>query len=334
VLVLAGDIGGTNSRFALFRDERRSPIFERTYPSAGYATFELAVVAFLRDAGAALGGDAHPARACLGVAGPVAGGASRVTNLPWFVDASRIAQQANIPEVTLVNDFQAAAYGVTLLGPEHLFPLGGGKRNPTGPVAVLGPGTGLGEAFLIWCHATQSYEVVPSEGGHADFAPRTPLEAGLLAYLAARYGRVSYERMLSGPGLRDLFSYLMTEPAYASLATSETQAALDDDNASAVIVRQANSGRDPLCTLTVSLFASALGALAGNLALTVLATGGVFVAGGIAPRITDLLASPFRQAFDAKGRLEGFLSKVPAFVVTHAEVGLLGAAALAVRGAR
>lgn len=331
MIVLAGDIGGTNSRLALYQEA--TPLFERTYPSANYASLESVVAMFMDEALHALGGGVRPERACFGLAGPVSGGRAQVTNLPWTVDAERVAAHAAIPHVRLVNDFHAAAFGVTLLGPEQLRQLGGGVRTPQGPIAVMGPGTGLGEAFLIWSDAEGRYLVMPSEGGHADFAPRTPLEAGLLAHLAARHDHVSYERVLSGPGLRDAFAYLVGEPACAPLLTDDTRAALGTgEDQAAVVVRHALEKDDPLCQMAVHLFASVMGALAGNLALTVLATGGVYLAGGIAPRLVALLdRGPFRQAFEAKGRLHSFVAGVPVFVVMHREVGLLGAAALAAR---
>jgi glucokinase len=328
VIVLVGDIGGTNSRLALYEDQRL--IFERTYPSAQQASLEAAGAQFLNDARATLGKQVSPERACLAVAGPIEGKTARITNLSWFVDAESLQSRLHIPRVRLANDFEAAAFGVTLLGPEHMAPLGGGPRQPEGPMVVAGPGTGLGQAFLFWSPADRRYRVMPSEAGHGDFAPRTATEWGLCCHLAARHGRVSYERVISGPAFKELAAYLMTEPSCRSLVTAETAAALASEDAAAVIVRQAVAGRDPFCTLAVNVFASALGAFVGNLALTVLATGGVFIAGGIAPRMVGLLQQgPLREAFENKGRFKEFLSKVPIFIVTSREVGLLGAAALA-----
>jgi glucokinase len=330
VTVLAGDIGGTNSRFALYRDLEQ--LFERTYPSAEHHSLEAVVQRFLEDAAAAPGGHPRPERACLAVAGPVDDGVAKITNLTWSVDERQLAAATGISSVRLVNDFEAAASGVPLVGSEHLIPQGGGPREPEGPVVVVGPGTGLGMAFLMWSRASHRHEVVASEGGHADFAPGTALERGLAAHLTARYGHVSSERVISGPGLRNIFAFLLDEPAAHRLTSGETAAAMEREDGAAVIVRQAVSGGDPLCLLAVNIFASALGALAGNLALTVLATGGVFITGGIVPRLAPLFARlPLRQAFEAKGRLGPVVSRIPLHVVTHPEVGLLGAAALARR---
>jgi glucokinase len=329
MIVLAGDIGGTNSRLALY--EGLKLLFEKTYPSTQQASLEAASVQFLADARETLGAGVTPQRACLAVAGPIEGHMARITNLPWLVDGHSLEAALRIPSVRLANDFEAAAVGVSLLSADQLVPLGGEPRHPTGPMVVTGPGTGLGQAFLHWSEADRRYLVAPSEAGHADFAPRTPIEWGLSGHLADLYGRVSNERVISGPGFKDLFAYLLSEPSLHSLATAETMRALATEEAAVVIVRQAVAGRDPLCTMAVQVFCTALGAYAGNLALTVLATGGVFIAGGIAPRIVGLLQSgPFREAFEDKGRLRPFVARVPVFVVTSREVGLLGAAALAV----
>jgi glucokinase len=328
MIVLAGDIGGTNSRLALY--DGLNLLFEKTYPSTQQASLEAATVQFLADARSQLGA-VTPTHACLAVAGPIEGHMARITNLPWLVDAHSLQAALKIPGVRLANDFEAAAVGVSLLSAEHLMPLGGGPRHPTGPMVVTGPGTGLGQAFLHWSEVDKRYLVAPSEAGHADYAPRTPVEWGLAGHLADLYGRCSNERVISGPGFKDLFAYLLAEPSLRGLATEETRRALETEDAAAVIVRQAVAGRDPLCIIAVQVFCSALGAYAGNLALTALATGGVFIAGGIAPRMVGMLQNgPFREAFEDKGRLKPFVAKVPVFIVTSREVGLLGAAALAV----
>jgi glucokinase len=333
VVVLAGDIGGTNSRLALYEDGKA--IFERTYPSAQQPSLEAAVQQFLKEASGQLGARGRPPRACLAVAGPVEDGTARITNLPWSVDQRTLAAKTGMSSVRLVNDFEAAASGIPLLQSHDLLPLGGEAPHPKGPVVVTGPGTGLGTSFLFWSEPAGGYQVVASEGGHADFAPTSPIEHGLASALAARYqGHVSVERVLSGPGLRDIFSFLRDDPANRRLAAPETLAALErgDEDPAAVIVHQAVARRDPLSLLTVHLFLSVLGAHVGNLALTVLATGGVYIAGGIAPRLTTLLAdSPLRESFEAKGRMKKLLTGVPIFVVTQRELGLLGAAAIAAR---
>jgi glucokinase len=330
VIVLVGDIGGTNSRLALY--DAGAPVFERVYPSADHPSLDAVAERFLEDARKGLASEVRPQRACLAVAGPVEDETSRTTNLPWFIDARKLEQHLRIPRVTLVNDFQAAAMGVMLLGDEHLVRLGGGARVPKGPIAVLGAGTGLGEGFLVWSQGESRYQVIASEGGHVDFAPRTGLESALLSYLVGRYGRVSYERVLSGAGLADIFAFLMTEPACRPLVTEETRAALVGDDPAAVVSRQALAGRDPVCAMALNLFSSILGGHAGNLALALLSTGGVFIAGGIAPKVLPALqGGTFREGFEAKGRFQPLAARIPVFVVMHKDVGLVGAAEFAAR---
>jgi glucokinase len=347
VIVLAGDIGGTNSRLALYEtmggegpDSKRTvaPIYERTYPSAGHSSLDEIAEIFLLTASEELSGRVGRgvgiARACLGVAGPIENNICRATNLPWVVDGRAVEARLGIARVQLVNDFYAAASAVTAVAPDALVALGGGPPVPQGPIAVLGAGTGLGQAFLLWSPSTNRYQVVPSEGGHMDFAPRTPLEAGLLQFLTSKYGRVSCERVLSGQGLVDVFGFLAQEPACRSLIRPETAAALavpaPGHDPAAAISERALSGADPICEMALAMFCTVMGAVAGNLALAVLATGGVYVAGGIAPRVLPYLQrGVFRETFERKGRMHTLVEHIPVFVVTHPQVGLLGAATIA-----
>ena len=199
-------------------------------------------------------------------------------------------------------------------------------------MAVLGAGTGLGQAFLLWSAPENRYRVISSEGGHVDLAARTPLEHGLVHFLTVKYGRVSCERVLSGRGLVDVFTFLSEEPACQGLIRPETMAALaaPGQDRAALISQQALAGADAVCEMALAIFCSVLGATAGNLGLMVLATGGVFVAGGIAPRVLPYLRrGGFREAFDRKGRLHTMVERLPAYVVTHPQPGLLGAALVA-----
>jgi glucokinase len=335
--VLAGDIGGTNSRLAIYDVPATGlrgakPMFERTIPSAAHSSLDVIAEKFLVEAAGALAARARVDSACLGVAGPVEHNICRATNLPWVIDGNALSQRLGIDRVQLVNDFHAAALGVTALGPDELVALGGDVRVPHGPMAVLGAGTGLGQAFLLWSAAENRYQVVASEGGHVDLAARTPLEHGLVAFLTGKYGRVSCERVLSGKGLVDAFLFLSEEPACRGLIRAETAAALaaPGNDPAAAISQRALAGTDPVCEMALALFCSVLGAVAGNLGLMVLATGGVFVAGGIAPRVLPFLQrGGFREAFERKGRLHTLVERMPAYVVTHAQPGLLGAATIA-----
>ena len=345
--VLAGDIGGTNTRLAIYdaitagaaAGDRPAfmPLFERTYPSAAHASLDGIAEAFLADAAAEIGDGAKVASACFGIAGPIENNMCRATNLPWVVDGRALSVRLGIPTVTLVNDFYAAALGVTVVGPADLVPLGGGPPAAQGPIAVLGAGTGLGQAFLLWSAADNRYQVVSSEGGHVDLAARTPLEQGLVQFLTVKYGRVSCERVLSGQGLVDVFAFLSEEPACRGLGGREAAALLGGaaghKDPAAAISERALAGTDPVSEMALAIFCSVLGAVAGNLALMVLATGGVYVAGGIAPRILPFLQrGGFRDAFDRKGRLHTLVERIPAYVVTHPQPGLLGAATVAAGG--
>ncbi|HXU82174.1 MAG TPA: glucokinase [Polyangia bacterium] len=338
--VLAGDIGGTNSRLALYQAAPRAgdkPLYDRTYPSASQSSFDDIAETFLAAASTALDGRVKPsvASACFAIAGPIENNICRATNLPWVVDGRSLSNRLGVERVRLVNDFYAAALGVTALSPDWRVPLGGAAPVRRGPIAVLGAGTGLGTAFLLWSTAENGYQVIPSEGGHMDFGPRTPLETGLLQFLTNKYGRVSCERVLSGRGLVDVFAFLSQEPGCRALIRPETQAALSAPDPArdpaAVISERGLSGADPICEMSLAVFCSVLGAVAGNLALTILPTGGLFVVGGIAPRVLPYLQKGvFREAFDRKGRLHTLIERLPAFVVTHPQVGLIGAAAAAV----
>lgn len=337
MILFAGDIGGTNTRLALYEARPElvtTPLFAHTYPSASHGALDDIAEEFLAAASSALDGRVGKGKgvsaACLAIAGPIENNICRATNVPWVVDGRSLAARLGIERVRLVNDFHAAALGVTAVDAQWLAPLGGSPPTPHGPIGVLGAGTGLGQAFLLWSKSDQRYEVVSSEGGHQDFAPRTPLEAGLLQFLGNKYGRVSCERVLSGRGLADVFSFLSQEPACRALIRPETISLLAQRDPAAVVSERALSGADPICEMSLALFCSVLGAVAGNLALTVLATGGVYVVGGIAPRVLAFLEKGgFREAFERKGRLHTMLDRLPAFVVTHPQVGLLGAASAA-----
>ncbi|HEY0715765.1 MAG TPA: glucokinase [Polyangia bacterium] len=329
VYVFVGDIGGTNTRLALYRDGKEA--FERIYPSQEQASLEDAALRFLQEARAELGNDVRPQRACFGVAGPVENDTSKITNLPWFIEARKLEQRLQIERVRLLNDFQAAALGVTVLEPQHFLQLGGGTRVENGPCVVLGAGTGLGAAFLIWSTAGR-YEVVSSEAGHTDFAARTPVEAALYQHLVRIYERVSYERVLSGAGLVDTFQFLDAEYGCHALVRPETREAMKTEDPAAVVTKQALAGADPVCRMAVEIFLSVLGGFAGNLALTALATGGVFIAGGITPRLKPLLnQGPFRPSFEAKGRMQPLVAKMPAYLVMFPDLGMLGASVQASR---
>lgn len=321
--ILAGDIGGTNTRLALFDETRLTePAFLRVYSSGDYESFLRIVERFLEEAQAAMP-ETAPTCAGFGVAGPVDGSIVRLTNLPWVMDGDALRERLAGKPVTIVNDFSAICHAVPHLEPRHLRQIGGGKPQAQAPIAVLGAGTGLGEGFIVWHDGT--YQVIPSEGGHADFAPRNPLEIRALEYLTEKYRRVSYERILSGPGLVNLYEFFRDREGMAEAPAVREE--MRHEAAPPVISRHGMARSDPLCERALELFCTIYGAEAGNLALKLLARGGVYLAGGIAAKILPMLeAGGFRHGFESKGRYRDFLESVPTYVIMHEQPGLMGAA--------
>lgn len=325
-MLLAGDIGGTKTILALYQTgpDGFIPIRETTYPSMGYASLEDMVREFLAETG-------HiPHAACFGVAGPVLDGCCRTTNLPWLVSEQAMVHALGIGKVKLLNDLQAMAMGLLHLGPEDWVELNPGAEPRDANRAVLAPGTGLGEAILYW--DGHGYHPLATEGGHADFAPGDAVEDGLLSYLRAKTGgHVSYERILSGPGIADLHAYLRSTgilPEAAEIAALLKQA----EDPARVIGQAALERGDPLCRETLRRFARILGAEAGNLALKCLARGGVLIGGGISPKILPALQDgAFLEGFCDKGRFAGFMRGLSVRVALDARTGLRGAAEYAAR---
>ncbi|MHB8766980.1 MAG: glucokinase [Deferrisomatales bacterium] len=323
--VLAGDIGGTKANLALFDGSAGAlaPVAEATLRTADHPDPASLLRAFL---GERVG---RVARACLGVAGPVRGRRAVAPNLPWGVDADQLQQALHLPRLTLVNDLVATALGLAELGGESLAVLTPGSPDPTGAQALLAAGTGLGQAALCWDGRRRV--PVPSEGGHTDFGPTDDLEIALLTHLRARFGRVSYERILSGPGLVNLYRFLVETgraPRDPGVA-----ARMELGDPAAAIAGEGLAKTDPACVRALELFARICGAEAGNLALKFLATGGVYLAGGIAPQLLPVLrGGGFLEAFRSKGRLAGVLAEVPVYVVLDPKAALYGAARRALGG--
>ncbi|MGX2041604.1 glucokinase [Methylocaldum sp. MU1018] len=326
-MLLAGDVGGTKTILALYEDETKGrPVLvrEETYPSAGYGSFEAVVEDFLRGRNEPL--DA----ACFGVAGPVVDGCCHTTNLPWLIEERRLSDLLGIPGVRLLNDLQAMALGLLRLEGDEWVDLNPRAAPATGNRAVIAAGTGLGEAILYW--DGRLYHALATEGGHADFAPNDALEDGLLVYLRNKFGgHASYERILSGPGLVNVYEYLRDighAPEPPELAAAICMA---DDPAREISMRALHEG-DALCREALGLFARIFGAEAGNLALKCFATGGVLVGGGIAPKILPALQDgSFLQGFCSKGRLSKVLAAIPVRVALNSHTGLMGAADYAAR---
>lgn len=318
-MILAGDIGGTHTRVALFdaRDGQLVPVVERVYPSREHQGLDEIVSLFLSNQQITVSG------ACFGVAGPVLQGHARISNLTWTVDAIALAKLLGVETVWLINDLAAHASGIAGLSPED-FAVMNSSAPADGNAALIAAGTGLGEAGLFWDGT--SHQPFASEGGHADWAPRNDLELQLHRYLMEKFGHVSCERVLSGPGLKNIYDFLRdsgTEPEPDWL--KEQMQAPED--ASALISEHGLQGSASICSRALEIFVSIYGAEAGNVALRFLATSGVYLSGGIAGRILPRLTGPgFMQAFADKGRMRGLLEKIPVKVVTNEKIGLIGAA--------
>jgi glucokinase len=318
-MILAGDIGGTNARLAYFQPQNGHLrlVSERVFPSREHQEFGEIVEEFLEDS------PTRPDVACFGIAGPVRNGRVETSNLPWIIEQSRLAKQIRLPATLLINDLEASAWGVGGLAAGDLVALNRVSGRAIGNQAVIAPGTGLGEAGLFW-DGTR-HHVFACEGGHTDFAPQGDLQIGLLRFLQARFGHVSYERVLSGPGLENVYEFL--RESGCAKETPELAAEMSRGDGAAAISRAALFGKNALAEKALDLWIAVYGAEAGNLALKTMATGGLFLAGGISPKVLAKLTGPiFMQAFLDKGRLRPLVESIPVQVITNDKAGLLGAA--------
>ena len=321
-LCLVGDVGGTKTTLALVSTLRpRAPVAQATYPSQEHASLASVIHKFL---GAGLH---RPTSACFAVAGPIFEGRSQVTNLDWAIDAAELQEALQLDKVLLLNDLEAIAWAVPQLQGQDLFALSAGNARPQGAIAVLAPGTGLGEAFLIW--EESHYVAHACEGGHRSFAPSDPLQLGLLQHLLQEHHHVSYERVCSGAlGIPNIYAYLRSIDHAPEPHWLAQQLALGED-ATPIIVRASLDEKNPcaLCRQTLNVFVSILGSEAGNMVLSYLATGGVYLAGGIPPKILPLLqGDSFMRALCNKGRFSTLMASIPVYVVLNPDAGLLGAA--------
>jgi glucokinase len=317
-MILAGDIGGTNARLAYFQSQNGhlKLVSERVFPSREHSELGEIVCQYLESS------STRPEVACFGIAGPVRNGRVETSNLPWIIEQSRLSKQIGLAAL-LINDLEASAWGIGALGAGDLVALNRVDVPAVGNQAVIAPGTGLGEAGLFW--DGRDHHVFASEGGHADFAPQGELQIELLRFLEARFGHVSYERILSGPGLVNTYEFL--RDSGRAKESPELADKIKTGDAAAAISRAALDSSSPLAVQALDLWISVYGAEASNLALKVMATGGLFLAGGISPKILPRLTGPaFMQAFLAKGRLRPLVESIPVQVVTNDKAGLLGAA--------
>jgi glucokinase len=321
--VLAGDIGGTKTAVGIAEVGPRSLslLATRTYPSAEFGGLEQILEDFLS-------GDRPPGAAAFGVAGPVQRGRAKVTKLPWTIEETFLSKRLAIPRVRVLNDFVAAALGIPRLPARAFTLLVPGTAESGGPIGVLGAGTGLGQAVIVVAGGARI--VVGSEGGHVDFGPRDEREDRLVRFVRRRFGRVDRDRLLSGEGIGHIYDFLKSDRKARD--TPAVARAFESEDRAAVISGFALSGRDRLCRDALSLFVSIYGSEAGNLALQYRATGGVYLAGGIAGKILPALKEKaFRESFRSKPPLEGMLAKIPVRVVREPRLGLIGAAEAAYR---
>lgn len=324
-MLLTGDIGGTKTQLAVFSPEKgpHEAIIDRVYPSGQFANLETIVQAFMAEVNLPI------ERAVFGVAGPVTNGQASITNLPWVIRESRLQEVLQVEAVTVINDLQAVAYAVPFLEPADLHTLNDGDVQPQGPIAIIAPGTGLGEAYLTWDGS--HYRAYASEGGHADFGPTNELEMSLLRYMLRLYDHVSYEKVCSGLGIRNLYFFLKNT-GYAPEPPWLAKQLLEASDATPLIVSAALNHEQQPCELAVAalqLFVSILGSEAGNLGLKLMASGGIYLGGGIPRRILPWLEHKyFMQAFLNKGRFSTVLIRFPVHVILNKNAALLGVACL------
>ena len=320
-MLLAGDIGGTKTHLAMFSlaEGPRRPVAEAVFPSANYGDLAEMVQEFTEQTHLEI------EYACFDVAGPVVGNRAQLTNLPWVVDGPALARTLKLRRVWLLNDLQATAYSVPQLTPSDLETLNKGEPAEYGAIGVIAPGTGLGEAFLVW--TGNAYMAYASEGGHTDFGPNNDLEMGLARFLLDRFGHAGYERICSGIGIPNIYDFFQERVGIPESPELAQRLAVASDRTPLIVQAALDADiPDPLCVAAMETFVSVLGAEAGNLALKVLATGGIYLGGGIPPRILPLLRTGrFMEGFTNKGRFSEMISKIPVHIVLT-QAALIGAA--------
>ncbi len=313
MVILAGDIGGTKVRLALFKEGERNWFLSEKFPSSHYQSLEEIVANFLSKH------QQKVKRACFGVAGPVQHGRCVATNLPWVIESTLLAKVIGIKEVSLLNDLEANAYGISCLRKEELLVVNPGEKNE-GNAALLSAGTGLGQAGLYW--DGKRHRPFACEGGHTSYAPENEMELELWRFLSQKFGHVSYERILSGPGLVSLYQFLVEKKG-----EKESKEIYKAQDPAKEISRLGMEGSCPTCGRVLSLFVDIYGSESGNLCLKMLAVGGLYLGGGIAPKLSSLfLSGRFLERMTSKGRFASLLSKIPVHLILNENAALLGAA--------
>ena len=327
-MILAGDIGGTSTRLAAYEPAggQLRAVVEKTYRSAQHASLNEIVAKFLGEHSLVV------RMACCGIAGPVMDNSVKATNLPWFIEGTSLARQFALDSFVLINDLEANAWGVPALAPADLVTLNAGEPGASGNAAVVAAGTGLGEAGLYW--DGKRHRPFACEGGHADFAPRNDVEIELLRYLTAKFGRVSYERVVSGMGLCNIHEFLCQAPGRRETPEILAAIAAPDADVAAIVSQAALDQASPVCVEALDLMVSIYGAEAGNAALKFMAYGGLYIGGGIAPKILSKMRDgTFLKAFLAKGRMGRIVAAMPVHVIMNPNTALLGAARCAIQHA-
>jgi glucokinase len=321
-MLLVGDIGGTKTTVALYSLplEVGSPILEMTYKSSEFNSLGDLVTTFFKSGGMDV------TAAVFGAAGPVIDGSVRITNLPWNLVENDLEEELGIANVWLINDLESIASSIPFLSADDLSDIHHGEPVKGGTIAVIAPGTGLGEAFLTWDGGF--YHPHASEGGHTDFGPTSKLETELLAFMLESYEHVSYERLCSGIGIPNIYSFLLSKPEYSEPEWLKGKRTSADDPTPVIVEAAGNEDSPvPICDETIRMFTSILGAECGNLALKFKATGGVYLGGGMIPKLLELMdLDAFRDAYINKGRFRDFVSKIPIYLIVHPEPAIVGAA--------
>jgi glucokinase len=318
--ILAGDVGGTKTNLAYYRISEKNfeLLKEGSYPSANYTNLDDILEQFIVENKLP-----KPHRICAGVAGPILHGKAEITNLSWVIEIATIQKRMGINDVFLLNDLEATAYGLAALTRNDLIRLHEGDESIKGNIAIIAPGTGLGEAGMYW--DGKAYHPFPTEGGHCDFAPRTDLDIELFLFLKKKYGIVSWEKTVAGPGIHDMYLFLrqkrnITEPAWLTEA-------LNQGDPSAVISVSAINEKDLVCSETMDLFVRYLARESANLVLKMKATGGLFLGGGIPPKIAYLLQKEtFYTEYIDCDRMQHLLEPVPIYIISNDKTAMLGAA--------